>query len=368
MESMDVIDKEKCTGCMACKNACPRNAITIKEENDGFLYPKINKEYCSNCNLCKKVCPVENKLEENKNDIEVYAAKNNDDNICLKSSSGGIFTLITNYILSQNGVVFGARFNENFEVVHDWTDNKNNIDEFRRSKYLQSKIGDSYKKAKEFLIAGRKVLFTGTPCQVEGLLTFLGKEYDNLYTQDIICHGVPSPKVWKKYLEYKKTIYNEQPKKVNFRRKDISGWNNYKVHIKYNSIEENLDVNESFYMNMFLYNYDLRNTCYNCNFKKVKRNSDITVADFWGIKDVNPEMYNENGVSALLINSKKGKEIFKNIKKHITYSVQNIDEIKINNPSYIKSSEYNEKRKEFFEDLDNLEIEELINKYSNGGK
>lgn len=363
MKFKDVIDKEKCTGCMACKNACPRNAIEIHENDEGFLYPKINKDYCVNCNICKKVCPVENKLEENENEIEVYACKNKDDEIRLKSSSGGVFSLIANYILEQKGIVFGATFNEKFEVIHDWIENQNELDKFRCSKYLQSKIGNSYTKVKEFLKEGRKVLFTGTPCQIEGLLGYLGKDYENLYTQDIICHGVPSPKVWKKYLEYKEKINNETIKKINFRRKDISGWNNYKVNFKYETFEENEDVNDNFYMNIFLKNIVLRNTCYDCNFKKEKRLSDITVADFWGIEKVNDEIYDEKGISAVLINSEKGKILFENIKNDLIISKESIEDIKKYNPSFIKSSYYNEKRDAFFEDLNSKDFEEILRKY-----
>ena len=364
MGFVDVIDKNKCTGCMACKNACPRNAIEIQENNEGFLYPKIKKEYCVNCNICKKVCPVENCLKENENEIEVYACKNKNDEIRLKSSSGGVFTLIANTILEQGGIVFGAKFDENFEVIHNWTDNKEGLEVFRCSKYLQSKIGNSYKKVKEFLEEGKKVLFTGTPCQVEGLLAFLRKDYENLYTQDIICHGVPSPKVWRKYLEHKRKLNNEMPKEINFRRKDISGWYNYKVNFKYNKFEENENVDENFYMRMFLRNYDLRKTCYNCNFKKEKRLSDITVADFWGITEVNTEIYDEKGVSAILINSEKGKKIFETIKEHLIFSKENIEDIKKYNPSFVVSSPYNEKREEFFEDLNNKSFEELMEKFS----
>lgn len=364
MYFFDVIDKSKCTGCMACKNACPRNAIQIiEDEKTGFLYPKINKEYCINCGICKRVCPVENKLEENLNEIEVYACKNKDEEIRIKSSSGGIFTLIANYILDNNGVVFGVKFNENFEVEHDYTESKEGLEKFRGSKYLQSKIGDSYKKVKKFLEEGRKVLFTGTPCQVEGLLSFLRKDYENLYTQDIICHGVPSPKVWRKYLEYKKHQNKEELTKVNFRRKDIRGWSSYHISLKFKEKEENIFYVDDPYMKLFLKNFDLRDTCYNCNFKKEKRKSDITVADFWGINNVRPEMNDEKGTSAILINSQKGKILFDNIKKYIEYTKENVEDIKRYNPSFIKSVHYNEKRLEFFDDLEKEEFEELIKKY-----
>lgn len=363
MRFEDVINKEECTGCMACKNACPKNAIEIQENSKGFLYPKINKEYCINCGICQKVCPVKNKLEENKFEIEVYACRNKDESIRLKSSSGGIFTLIANYILKQNGVVFGAAFNEKFEVVHQWIDTKDGLEKLRCSKYLQSKIGDSYKAAKKFLDEGRKVLFTGTPCQVEGLLAFLNKDYDNLYTQDIICHGVPSPKVWRKYLEYKKSIHNGTPKKVNFRKKDIEGWSSYYVNFTFSNKEENVYFKKDAYMKLFLKNFDLRDTCYACNFKKEKRKSDITVADFWGINNVRPEMNDEKGTSAVLVNSSKGKELFDNIKEYMEYTKENIEDIKKYNPSFIKSSDYNEKREEFFVDIEKEKFEKIVKKY-----
>lgn len=363
MRFEDVINKENCTGCMACKNVCPRNVIEIVESEKGFLYPKIKKEYCINCGICRKICPVENKLEENKFEIEVYACRNRDENIRLKSSSGGIFTLIANYILNQKGIVFGAVFDDEFEVKHVWTDEEKGLEKLRCSKYLQSKIGDSYKEVKRFLEDGKKVLFTGTPCQIEGLLSFLRKDYENLYTQDIICHGVPSPKVWRKYLEYKKTIYNETPKKVNFRKKDIEGWNSYYVNFTFSKKEENVFFKKDAYMKLFLKNFDLRDTCYSCNFKKEKRKSDITVADFWGINNVRPEMNDEKGTSAVLVNSPKGKELFENIKKYIDYTKEHIEDIKKYNPSFIKSSTYNEKREEFFEDINKESFENIVKKY-----
>lgn len=363
MKFVDVIKEEKCTGCMACKNACPRNAIEIVEGKDGFLYPKINKEHCTNCSICRIVCPVERKLKENQNEIEVYACKNKDSKIRSISTSGGIFTLLSNYILDKNGVVFGAAYNENLEVVHEWTDNKKEIEKFRSSKYLQSKIEDSYKKVKEFLEEGRKVLFTGTPCQIEGLKAFLRKDYENLYTQDFICHGVPSPKVWRKYLKYKKETEKENIKNVNFRNKNINGWSSYYVSFYFSSKEENTHHTEEPYMKLFLKDFDLRRTCYNCNFKKEKRVSDVTVADFWGIDNVRPEINDDKGISVLLINSSKGKEIFENIKQYMDYTKESIDDVKKYNYSFVNSVSYNEKREEFFEDLDKKDFSELINKY-----
>ena len=284
MKKIDTLEKKDCSGCMACMNICPKNAIMMKEDKNGFKYPKIDEKLCIDCGLCSKACPVINKLKENLYNIKVYACKNKDENIRKKSSSGGLFTLFAKYILDQEGVVFGAKYDENLRVIHDYIEKDDNINEFRGSKYVQSDINSTYAKAKKFLSNGRKVLFTGTPCQIEGLITYLGKNYSNLYTQDFICHGVPSPKVWKKYLDYKKEKCGEDPIKVNFRDKEVLGWSNFQVKYKYKSKDEIVHHDDDYYMNFFLRNYDLRESCYNCHFKKIRRNSDLTIADFLGNK------------------------------------------------------------------------------------
>ncbi len=363
MKTENIIEKNKCTGCMACKNICHKNAILIVEDENGFQYPKIKKEKCINCGMCVKICPVINKLKTNQSNIDVYSCKNKNENERMKSSSGGIFSLIAKYILKQNGVVFGAKFNENFEVIHDYIDNEENLDDFRGSKYLQSQINDCFRKVKKFLQQDRKVLFTGTPCQVEGLLAYLGGEHKKLYTQDIICHGVPSQKVWKKYLEYKRRQKGEDIIKINFRRKDILGWNNYQINYVFNKQEENIHHNDDPYMKIFLRNLCLRDSCYNCSFKKIVRNSDITLGDFWGIEHIRPEINDERGISALIINTEKGKEIFENIKNKIEFTKERIEDIIKFNSCLSVSTNYNNKREEFFKDLEETTFEELIEKY-----
>ena len=220
---MKIIEKKDCMGCYACFNICPQNAITMQEDEKGFKYPIIDKEKCIKCGLCKKVCPVINQTII-KNTPQAYAIINKDNYVRETSSSGGCFSLIAEYIIENGGVVFGATFDENWRVKHTWIENIEKIKMFRGSKYLQSTIGDTYKRAKEFLDKGRKVLFTGTPCQIEGLKSYLRKDYDNLYTQDIICHGVPSPKVHDKYLEYQKNKFNAKKiKRIEHRNKE-NGW------------------------------------------------------------------------------------------------------------------------------------------------
>lgn len=365
MDKNNVIEKKKCTGCMACKDICPKNAITMIEDENGFKYPNIDEEKCIKCGLCEKVCPVINKLNENKYKIKVYACKNKDRQIRLKSSSGGVFSLLAKYIIMNRGVVFGARFNQNLEVIHDYIEKKEDIELFRGSKYVQSNIEGNYKKAKEMLDKKRKVLFTGTPCQIEGLLGYLGKNYENLYTQDIICHGVPSPKVWKKYINYKKDKKGEYPTNVNFRRKDILGWSNYQINYKYSDCEENIHHDEDPYIKIYLKNLDLRDSCYSCKFKKTSRKSDITIADFWGIDNVGSKLNDEMGISALLINSEKGEYIFNKIKDDLEYEEANIEDIIKYNSCFCESTYYNEKREEFFNKINNvnLSFEEIIKEF-----
>jgi coenzyme F420-reducing hydrogenase beta subunit len=194
-----ITDKAKCVGCNACEQCCSSQSITMQEDIEGFLYPYVNTETCTNCRLCEKVCPVINQKDQSK-PLICYAAKNKDEEIRLESSSGGVFTLLAEKVIREGGVVFGARFNESWEVVHDYAETIERLSVFRGSKYVQSRIGKTYIHVKQFLKKGRFVLFSGTPCQIAGLRLFLGREYDNLLTVDVVCHGVPSPKIWNMYL------------------------------------------------------------------------------------------------------------------------------------------------------------------------
>lgn len=363
MRLENVIEKDKCTGCMACRSICPVNAIKIKRDCNGFQYPKIDKEICIDCKLCEKICPVKNKVEQNEDNVIAYYCKNKDEGIRMESSSGGIFSLIAEWILNEKGVVFGAKFNRKFEVVHDYILRVDELGIFRGSKYLQSKIGNTYKRVKQFLEEDRKVLFTGTPCQIEGLMSYLKKDYKNLYTQDFICHGVPSLKVWKKYLEYKRKNTQEILKNVNFRRKDLLGWSNFQMNYKYLNSEENIHHDEDPYMNLFLRNFDLRESCYNCAFKQIKRKADVTLADCWGINEINPEFNDEKGISVIIIHSKKGQEILEKIKQNIEFSRINIQDIITHNSPICKSVCYNNKREEFFKTLNKEEFETIIRKF-----
>lgn len=356
---IEISDKKNCCGCEACSNVCPVNAISMIEDDKGFKYPIIDTNKCIKCNKCNNVCPIINKQSQKSNKYpDTYACINKDENVRIESSSGGIFTSIAEYILNQNGVVFGAKFDNNYNVVHDYIDDKNELYKFRGSKYVQSSINNSYIKAREFLEEGKKVLFTGTPCQIAGLKKFLNKDYENLYTQDIICHGVPSNKVWKKYL---KEIAKENGiTNVNFRDKEKYGWNHFSLKIKTEDYEQNEEHSKDNYMRAFLRNVSLRDSCYSCKFKEKIKDADITLADFWGIKNILPKINDEKGTSLVFLNSKKGKEIFNCIKDKILFFNVDFDNVLKYNMNMIKSATENGNREKFFEELDKYSMKELI--------
>lgn len=360
---MEIINKKECVGCYACYSICPKNAIDMIENAKGFKEYFINKDKCIECGLCKKVCPVLNKKEIN-NIPKAFAIINKNENVRKESSSGGIFTLIAEYVLEHNGVVFGAIWGNNLKVNHYYIEKKEDINLMRGSKYLQSTIGNTYKKAKEFLDNGRNVLFTGTPCQIEGLKSYLMKDYNNLYTQDIICHGVPSSKVHSQYLNYLKNKYNEKNIKKLLHRTKINGWKTWSVNINFESNTYCNTHKEDLFMQAFLRNTSLRDSCYNCHFKKKNRISDITLADFWGIEHILPELDDNKGTSLVIINSQKGQELFNSIKKNTIYKEVNLDDAIKYNPSMITSVKEDKNREKFFENLDKMNFDELVKKYT----
>lgn len=301
-----VLDKSQCCGCEACRNICPRQCILMKDDKEGFLYPEVNLADCIDCGLCEKVCPVLHPAKERR-PVAVYAAKHCDDNIRLVSSSGGVFTFIAEKVIDEGGVVFGARFNDQWKVIHDYVETKDRLSCLRGSKYVQSRIGDTYKQALHFLQSGRKVLFTGTSCQIAGLKLFLRKEYDNLLTADVICHGVPSPKVWKKFLDEITSTNRLQVTDISFRNKQ-KGWRNYFLSVKSDEKElSDIPVYSGIYSHLFLADLMLRPSCYSCPAKSGESCSDITLGDFWGIENILPEFDDDKGCSVALLYNPKSK-------------------------------------------------------------
>lgn len=351
---------DKCNGCYLCENICPQKCITMKTNQEGFWYPSIEENKCIKCGLCEKKCPLLIKKETHSN-LEAYAMYNQNEKIRLESSSGGIFSLIAETILEENGVVFGAGFNKNFEVIHQYILKIEDLELLRGSKYVQSKIGNSYIEVKKFLQDGRKVLFTGTPCQIAGLKNYLGKDYKNLFCQDIICHGVPSPKVFKKYLQ--EELKNKNIKKINFRSKRY-GWKNFGIEKNFNDSSYKFSTkNQDAFLQLFLKNISLRPSCYDCKFKEINRESDFTLADFWGIENIKINLNDDKGVSLVILNTDKAKEIFNKIKKKTFFEKVDIYEAIKYNSAMIKSVSKNSNREKFFSNLELKSLKSLSKKY-----
>lgn len=344
---INVTDKTKCCGCTACLQRCPKQCISMKEDEQGFSYPVIDTSACIDCGLCEKVCPMLHPSAI-KEPLQVFAAKNKNEEQRLRSSSGGIFILLAEHIIEQGGVVFGARFNQKWEVEHCYAETIKELEPLMRSKYVQSDIGDTYNEAERFLKEGRQVMFVGTSCQIAGLKRFLRKEYDNLLAVDFICHGVPSPGIWRKYLEEIKFSQTSSViTSINFREKQLGGygWKKYGFEVRSKSPfkgEKNTVLKsgifyENIFMRGFLSNLYLRPSCYKCTAKNGASGSDLTIADFWGIQNYHPEFDDDKGVSLIFVHTDIGKSSIANL----SYIIDTIDSNKTEaiaaNPSYIQA-------------------------------
>lgn len=362
-----ICDQMQCTGCSACAALCPKKCITMERNEEGFLVPIVNYDVCINCGMCRNNCPVANKPADDNKAPQAYAVINKDEKTRLSSSSGGVFSLIAQEIISRGGVVFGAAFDEKFNVQHIAIETIEEIEKLQGSKYVQSNVENVYEQVRDYLENGRWVLFSGTPCQISGLKAFLRKEYENLITQDFICHGVPSPLVWEKYVEYREKIAGAKSSKISFRAKD-EGWKRYSVSFLFeNDTEYRKVLTDDYYMQGFLGHLYLRNSCHDCSFKQMHRESDLTLADFWGIEKVLPEMNDDKGTSLILVHSIKGKELLDEIKENmISQKVAFEDSIK-ENRSYLISCQSSLFRKQFFSSIHKKRIDKLINKYCGTG-
>ena len=364
-----ITDKHDCCGCSACVQRCPKQCISLKEDEEGFLYPKVNIDECIDCHLCEKVCPWLNRLDKLQ-PLEVLAVKNRNEEERMASSSGGVFIAIAKKVIERGGVVFGAVFDDNWEVVHKYAETIDGVKPMMGSKYVQSRIGNCYREAENFLKSGREVMFTGTPCQITGLHRFLRKEYSNLLSIDCLCHGVPSPAVWRKYLnekfystdlnvgEYKNN--NKALKlvctNVEFREKKTRGWKKFSFVVNYKyKCSNNLLVfseyhKDNSFMKGFLSNVYLRPSCHSCKCKNGISHSDLTLADFWGIDIIAPDFYDDKGVSLIIVNSEKGKSLLYSLDVDI-YKSSLIVARKMNGGFKEKSIPH-PKRKKFFFKLD----------------
>ena len=377
---IQIKNNSKCCGCSACFNACPKQCIAMVEDAEGFKYPFISQELCVNCGLCENVCPELNPFIK-RVPFNVYAAFSKNEEIRMKSSSGGIFFELSSYILSQHGIVFGVKLDENWNAVMSYTSDINGVYDFMGSKYVQCDIGRSYIECEQFLKKGKIVLFTGTPCHISALKCFLKKDYSNLYTVDVACHGVPSPGIWRDYIcniretarKGKNSVSSSlthdvlghdaldecgsmRIESISFRDKR-KGWKKYSFALtlaeasadgKQNTVSLSQSIHEHPYLKAFVENIILRPSCYSCQFKCGKSNSDITISDFWGVKKFHPEMDDDKGTSTVMIYTYKGFDLLRNI--DLKMVVSTYLEATYFNTAIIKPHKCHINRKRFFKE------------------
>ncbi|MBD5401708.1 4Fe-4S binding protein, partial [bacterium] len=353
------VSKKECTGCGACFNICPVKSISMIENEEGFLYPVIDETKCTNCGLCKKSCPLNDRKNNNTKTPECYAVMANDE-IRSKSSSGGMFTLLANYVIEKGGYVCGAAFNQDWSVSHIIIDNKNDLDKLRGSKYLQSNTEKCFTEIKQLLKNNKLVLFTGTPCQVAGLYSYLGTNYDNLLSMEILCHGTPSYKILNKYL--KENHKDKKLEVINFRDKSLNwGCANLTIYHDSNKISV-FNAKDDAYEKGFHKSLFNRESCAPCKFAQLPRIADITAGDWWGIDKIKPELNDKKGTSLVLINNKKAKKIFLELKSQMEKVTQiPLEEAKKSvNVTIYRPLKPHPKREFFFKNLKNYSVNDSV--------
>lgn len=312
-------DSATCSGCSACVVRCPKNCLQLKTDQDGFYFPEIiDVDACIDCGLCAKVCPFENVSPNTRTDL-FYAAYSNDAELIENSSSGGIFPEIARMILEQKGRVYGAFLDEQHKLYHIGVNGLAELTKLLGSKYLQSDTRNTFKECKEDLQNGLIVLYTGTPCQIQGLKNYLGKDYSNLYTLDVICHGTPSPKMFEGYIDFLEKKHNAKLVDICFRDKRRNKWSitlRYTMEFSNGKRKDYYLISKlSEYFTAFLGGHISRESCYHCPYSSLDRPGDITMGDFWGYQATRPDLRHDEGLSILLVNSQKGKDLIEQCRK-----------------------------------------------------
>lgn len=359
---INITEKEKCCGCTACASVCIHNAITMEADVLGFLYPKIDILKCIDCGICEKVCAFNDDYDRtlNLSKPDVYGARHKDISEVKTSRSGAAFIAISDYILEQGGIVYGVGYGEHFRVVHKRAITKHECKEFKGSKYVQSDLTGVFCQVKQDLKKGYKVLFSGTPCQTAGLNNYIGKKLrENLYLVDIVCHGVPAPYIWRDLVTYIESKQGSTIIAVNFRDKQKFGWASHKETFKFENgaFEEGGNV----FTKLFHKHIMFRQSCGDCHFCNTVRPSDMTIADFWGWQKTNSEInIDNNGVSLLLVNTLKGREIYALIQDRMfTFSAKLEDVLQ---PNLQHPTNIHPKRMEFEKDYISKGFVYVINK------
>lgn len=348
-----------CSGCTACMNICSHNAITMEKNEEGFLYPIRHNDICVNCGLCEKICPFEHPVYKNDSPL-VYAAYDKKERT--SSSSGGIFYTIARYVINQGGIVYGAAYDDDLKVKHRSARTIKELEALRGSKYVQSDLNDCFRQIRDELKKGTLVYFAGVGCQVAGLYSFLCKKYDNLITSDIVCHGVPSQKMFDIHLQYLGQKYGSKVQNYSFRETNI--WLiRERVKFENGKISYEYDGNKSPYLYAFGLGYTYRYSCFKCPFAKLPRQGDISLADYWGVQKPFPLMDVTKGVSLVLVNSPIGKIIWNKIKPQLVCKFSKIEDATRNNPNVVHPTKEPPIRKIFFKMLEKEGYEQMASTY-----
>lgn len=349
---IEIIDKTKCNGCSACAAGCPANAIKMENDTEGFLYPSIDSVICTGCGLCIKICPVKTPKKQEKFIQHTYICQNKDERVRLDSTSGGVFSAVAGYILNRDGIIYGAAFDDDFVVKHIKIQSEEELEKLRGSKYVQSVIEPCYKEIEKFLEQERWVLFTGTPCQIEGIKSYLKKEYKTLLLMDIACYSVSSPMAWEKfklYLQKIEKIDISKVKKIKFRDKTHFGYE-YTLMALYDISGNELWASgpeSNKMLRGFVSNSITRPSCYNCAFKKQYRVSDFTVWDCYNVYQYSNEMDDNKGTSHILIQSEKGMEVFQEISMQLNLIEVDTEKAVSTEPAIKYSAEPSNNRDKF---------------------
>lgn len=354
--------KERCCGCHACCSACPANCLQMVADVEGFLYPETNKSQCHDCGRCKSVCPMLAAKPHGERP-PAFAVWNLDKSVRNQSSSGGVFTALMQHVFQNCGLVLGAAFDDSLTLRHQMASCEEDGAKFRGSKYLQSIIGDSYSTVQKLLQNGKKVLFSGTPCQVAGLYSFLGGDSENLLTVDLVCHGVPSGKVFAAYKAFVERQHNSKARGVSFRAKN-SGWKQYSIEMSFEDESKySRKITADPFMVGFLKNLYLRPSCHACRFSRFPRIADISLGDFWGVAKHYPEWDDDSGTSLVLTQTDKGMKALEACKGVLATHQADLSIAIKSNPCISGSAKSHKKRIPFFSDLDSLPFERLVKKY-----
>lgn len=354
---LKLTSKQNCCGCTACASICPKGCIAMTPDSEGFCYPQIDEANCINCGLCEKVCPLLHKPAQH-DVLNVYGAKNSDDSVRFTSSSGGMFTLFAEWVLNNGGTVFGAELDENLQVHHTAIESTDALPKLRGSKYVQSNMTDIFKQVRSLLNSGKPVLFSGTPCQIAGLKGFLMKDYENLFTVDVVCHGVPSAKVYNKHLQEIAAVVGEAVQQVKFRDK-ANGWKQGETLFLTEHQRFGAPKRQETYMRLFLNNVSIRPSCADCAFNNKRSLADITIADYWGVDKQFPEFDDDKGVTLVLINTTKGQQLFDDVKSAASLISTDFAKGAQYNVAVSKSLGLHPKRQYFFDNLDRKTLKEL---------